>query len=105
MRRMENFIKIVVLTVMMTAVLLVADLLVLTCFGVWTDAGLSRVSMTGLAEQTSRMCDERGALQYSMSQQGMAKLDALMGLPLSWMTRGMWCGVIGCRPSFPCIIR
>lgn len=79
MRRVENFIKIVVLTVMMTAVLLVVDLLVLTCFGVWTDAGLSRVSMTGLAEQTSRMCDERGALQYSMSQQGMAKLDAFEG--------------------------
>lgn len=79
MRRVENFIKIVILTLIMIAVMLVVDLLVMTYFGLKTDAGLSKLSTTDLSNEINKTVKENGDMQYHMSQQGLDRIDAFHG--------------------------
>lgn len=79
MRRVENFIKIVILTLIMIAVMLVVDLLVMTYFGMKTDAGLSKLSTTDLSNEINKTVRENGDMQYHMSQQGLDRIDAFHG--------------------------
>lgn len=79
MRRVENFIKIVILTLIMIAVMLVVDILVMTYFGLKTDAGLSKLSTTDLSNEINKTVKENGDMQYHMSQQGLDRIDAFHG--------------------------
>ncbi|MDE5825546.1 MAG: HAMP domain-containing histidine kinase [Lachnospiraceae bacterium] len=79
MRRLENFIKIVVLTIIMLVVMLVADLLVMTYFGLKTDSGMTKFSTTYLSREVTKTVNEQGETQYSMSQQGIDRIDAFHG--------------------------
>lgn len=79
MRKLENFIKIVVLTLMLIAVMMVLDLFVITYFGLKTDAGLSKLSTAYLSGEVIKTIDEKGETQYGMSQQGMDRIDVFHG--------------------------
>lgn len=79
MRRLENFIKIVVLTIIMLVVMLVADLLVMTYFGLKTDSGMTKFSTTYLSREVTKTVNEQGETQYRMSQQGIDRIDAFHG--------------------------
>ncbi len=80
MRRLENFAKIIVLTVLMTAAMLVADLIVITYFGLKTDAGLSKLlAAPYLFEEIEETVGGQGEVQYSMSQQGLDRIDSFQG--------------------------
>lgn len=79
MRRLENFMKIVILTIVLIVVMLVVDLLVMTYLGLKTDAGLSKLSMTYFSEEINKTVNERGETQYSMSEEGLDRVDAFCG--------------------------
>lgn len=79
MRRLENFVKIVIVTIIMIAVMLVMDLLVMTYLGLKTDAGLSRLSTTYFSEEINKTVNEQGETQYSMSEQGLNRIDSFHG--------------------------
>lgn len=79
MRRLENFLKIVIWTNIMIAVMLVADLLVATYFGLKTDAGLAKLSTTYLSGEISETVGENGEIQYSMTRQGIGRIDEFHG--------------------------
>ncbi|MDE6054846.1 MAG: hypothetical protein K2G55_14055, partial [Lachnospiraceae bacterium] len=79
MRRLENFIKIVVLTIIMLVVMLVADLLVMTYFGLKTDSGMTKFSTTYLSREVTKTVNEQGETQYGMSQQGIDRIDDFHG--------------------------
>lgn len=80
MRRLENFAKIIFLTILMTAVMLVADLIVITYFGIKTDSGLSKLlTALYLSEEVVETVSEHGETKYSMSQQGLDRIDEFQG--------------------------
>ncbi|MDE6621533.1 MAG: hypothetical protein K2K74_13835, partial [Lachnospiraceae bacterium] len=80
MRRLENFAKIIFLTILMTAVMLVADLIVITYFGMKTDSGLSKLlTALYLSEEVVETVTEQGETKYSMSQQGLDRIDEFQG--------------------------
>lgn len=79
MKKVENFIKIVVWTNIMIAVMLVVDLLAMTYFGVRSDAGLARFSAANLSGEIGRTVNENGEICYSMSRQGTDRIDDFHG--------------------------
>ncbi|MDE7323918.1 MAG: HAMP domain-containing histidine kinase [Lachnospiraceae bacterium] len=79
MSRLENFFKIVILTIMMIGAMLVADLLILTYLSIKTDAGFSDLSPSYISEQIQKTVQENGEVQYSMSQQGIDRIDGFCG--------------------------
>ena len=79
MRRVENFLKIVIWTNIMIAVMLVVDLLIMTYFGLRSDAGLARFSVADFSREISRTVNENGETCYSMSQQGTDRIDDFHG--------------------------
>lgn len=79
MRKLENFVKVVILTIMMIAVMLVADILVITYFAIKTDAGFSQMSPAYICGQLEKTADGNKRVQYSLSQQGMDRIDCFQG--------------------------
>lgn len=81
MRRLENFVKIVLLTIIMLVLLFVADILILTFWGLRSDADFSAIPQSGLSvfeEQLEKKNSEEG-VRYSLSQQGMDWIDSFDG--------------------------
>ncbi|MDE7477183.1 MAG: HAMP domain-containing histidine kinase [Lachnospiraceae bacterium] len=79
MRKLENFVKIVVLTVMMIAVMLLADIFILAYLGLKADTGMLELSPAYIADQIEKSVDEQGTVQYAVSQQGKERIDAFHG--------------------------
>lgn len=82
MRKLENFVKIVLLTFVMLMLLFMADILILTFWGLKSEAGFSAIPQSRLAaieEQLQKKSDEKGAVQYSLSQQGRDWIDSFDG--------------------------
>ncbi|MDE6921796.1 MAG: hypothetical protein K2P89_18130, partial [Lachnospiraceae bacterium] len=79
MRSLENFVKVFVWTNIMLAVMLVADLLVITFFGMRSEAGMTKLSPAYLSGEISRTVNEDGEAQYSMSRQGTEAIDVFHG--------------------------
>ena len=83
----------------MIAVMLVVDLLIMTYFGLRSDAGLARFSVADFSREISRTVNENGETCYSMSQQGTDRIDDFHGfaflLELSvfifWAVQGNAC--------------
>ncbi len=105
MKKVENFIKIVVWTNIMIAVMLVVDLLAMTYFGVRSDAGLARFSAANLSGEIGRTVNENGEICYSMSRQGTDRIDDFHGFAFILDDAGDGCGVISCRTTSPDILR
>ncbi len=64
---------------MMIGAMLVADLLILTYLSIKTDAGFSDLSPSYISEQIQKTVQENGEVQYSMSQQGIDRIDGFCG--------------------------
>lgn len=79
MRRLENFFKIAMLTIMMIGIMLVADILILAYLSLKTDAGFSDLSPAYISGQIQKTIRENGEVQYSISQQGMERIDGFDG--------------------------
>ncbi len=79
MRRLENFFKIVMLTIMMIGIMLVADILILTYLSIKTDDGFSDLSPEYISGQIQKTVRENGEVQYSISRQGTERIDSFDG--------------------------
>lgn len=79
MGRLENFIKVVIVTIMMVGVMLVADILILTYLSIKTDDGFSALSPAYISGQIQKTVQENGEVQYVISQQGMERIDRFAG--------------------------
>lgn len=79
MRSLENFVKVFVWTNIMLAVMLIADLLVITFLGMRSEAGMTKLSPAYLSGEISRTVNEDGETQYSMSRQGTEAIDVFHG--------------------------
>lgn len=67
------------LTIMMIGIMLVADILILTYLSIKTDAGFSDLSPEYISGQIQKTVRENGEVQYSISLQGMERIDSFDG--------------------------
>ena len=79
MRRMEQFFYVFMLTITMAGVMLLADLMILAYLSAQTEGALSDLSPAYIAEEIHKTVQESGEVQYSMSQQGMNRVDGFHG--------------------------
>lgn len=79
MRRMEQFFYVFMLAITMAGVMLLADLMILVYLSAETEGDLSDLSPAYIAEEIHKTVQESGEVQYSMSQQGMNRVDGFHG--------------------------
>lgn len=79
MKRVENFAKVFILTIVMITVLLAADLLVLALFAAQTDEGTTTLPLAEISSQLQRTVGGDGSVHYSLSDHGKALIDSVDG--------------------------
>lgn len=79
MRRLENFVKIVILTLILIGVVLIADILFLTYTAMKTDSAMPDFSPAYIFGQLEKSIDENGEIRYALSQEGEQRIDSFQG--------------------------
>lgn len=79
MKKVEKLVKVLLITVMMVAALLFADLVVLALMVARTDEGLATIPLGEISRQLQRTVGEDANVQYSLSKQGMDIVDRFEG--------------------------
>lgn len=79
MKKVEKLVKVLLITVMMVAALLFADLVVLALMVARTDEGLTTIPLGEISRQLQRTAGEDANVQYSLSKQGMDIVDRFEG--------------------------
>ncbi len=79
MRKVEKFVKILLMTAMVITVLLFADVCVLVLMAAQTDKGITALPLEQISEQLERTVGENAQVHYSLSAEGRDIVDRFEG--------------------------
>ena len=79
MRKVEKFVKILLMTAMVITVLLFADVCVLVLMAAQTDKGITALPLEQISEQFERTVGENAQVHYSLSAEGRDIVDRFEG--------------------------